>query len=466
MINKIICSTTKLILLLTNKELQTEMLKLDTSLLTFDLAGLTKDNSSKIQKILEDINNRSSDKGDWLGWLKLHENKQAFQDIQKYSEETIASGDYDNLVILGIGGSALGPQCLAQALLHPLWNEQSKEQRKGGLKLYFIDNVDPDWSHGILSSLDIKRTLFCVITKSGGTAETISAFLWVIDALKKQLGSEWKKNLVAITDPEKGTLRAFVNREKVKSFEVAPSVGGRFSVFSPVGMLPLALAGIKTEKFRQGLEAAYKAFAAPNSDTNNIAASLALALVHAEQKLGLKINPLMPYSSHLARVADWYVQLVAESLGKTTEIGPTPIKAVGATDQHSQLQLFAEGPKDKIIFFLKVAKFKNEFPVPTEPVEGFENLAGESMKRLIHAEGEGTAKALFKNGVPSLTIELPEINEESIAHLLYAFEIMTAISGQLYGIDPFNQPGVELSKKYTYALLGKKGFEQYLDEIR
>ncbi|MDX1920231.1 MAG: hypothetical protein SFU25_05800 [Candidatus Caenarcaniphilales bacterium] len=442
------------------------MLNLDSSLLTFDLQELTKENSGKIEKILEDMNQRSSDKGDWLGWLKLHENKQVFESIQKYADEAIASGAYENLVILGIGGSALGPQCLAQALLHPLWNEQSKEQRKGGLKLYFIDNVDPDWSTAILNSLDVKRTLFCVITKSGGTAETVSAFLWVIDTLKKQLGNDWKKNLIAITDPEKGTLRAFVNREKVTSFEVAPSVGGRFSVFSPVGMLPLALAGIKVEKFRQGLEEAYKGFASKDAKKDNLAASLALALVQAEQKLGLKINPLMPYSSHLARVADWYVQLVAESLGKTPEIGPTPIKAVGATDQHSQLQLFAEGPKDKIIFFLKVSKFKNDFSIPKEPVEGFENLAGESMKRLIHAEGEGTAKALYKSGVPSLTIELPEINEQSMAHLLYAFEVMTAIAGQLYGIDPFNQPGVELSKKYTYALLGKKGFEQYLDEIR
>ncbi|MDJ0626045.1 MAG: hypothetical protein QNJ31_06750 [Candidatus Caenarcaniphilales bacterium] len=441
------------------------MLKLDTSLLNLDLSKLLADKQNKLIEILADLEKRSSDKTDWLGWLKLHENKNEFLEIQNFADKIINSGKYENLVVLGIGGSALGPQCLIQALKSPTWNELNKEQRDNALKTYFIDNVDPDWTNEILSHIDISKTLFCVITKSGGTAETISAFLWVIDALKKQLGDNWRDNLVAITDPEKGTLRAFVNREKISNFSVAPNVGGRFSVFSPVGMLPLALTGVKVEKFREGLVKAYEDLLNPSKIKENIASQLALVLTHYEQN-GKRINPLMPYSSKLARISDWYVQLVAESLGKTPEIGPCPIKAVGATDQHSQLQLFAEGPLDKIVFFIKVTNFTNDFAIPTEPVEGFENLAGESMKRLIHAEGQGTAKAIHKKGVPSLTIELSEINEGNLAYLLFSFEVMTAIAGQLYNIDPFNQPGVELSKKFTYALLGKKGYEKYLDEVR
>lgn len=446
------------------------MIKLDDSLLTFNLDNLVTEQKKKLLYALRDLENRSSESNDWVGWLRLHEDKDTFDAIQHFADQTIASKKFDNLVVVGIGGSALGPQALAQALLHPLWNEQSSEKRKGGLKLYYIDNVDPDWTNSILTSLDLSRTLFVVITKSGGTAETISAFLWIRNALMKGFPNDWKEHLVLVTDPEKGTLRAFAKREGVQSFAVPSSVGGRFSVFSAVGMLPIALAGIKIEKFRNGLAQAYKDLVTWNlisEDTLNadIAVRLAAALVHAEQKLGKRINPIMPYSSHLARISDWYVQLVAESLGKTHKVGPTPIKAVGATDQHSQLQLFAEGPQDKLIFFLKVASFRNDFAIPAEPVEGFTDLAGESMKRLIHAEGEGTAKALAKKGVPSLTIELPEISEETLAYLMYTFELMTAVAGHLYGIDPFNQPGVELSKKYTYALLGKKGYEKYLEEI-
>jgi len=402
---------------------------------------------------------RAADEADWLGWLKLHEDVQSSNKIQRFADQAIASQKFDNLVLLGIGGSALGPQALVQALLSPLWNELSVQQRGGGLKFYCIDNVDPDWTEGILSQLNLKRTLFCVITKSGGTAETISAFLWARKALMEQLGAQWKDNMVAITDPQKGALRAFVQEEGIASFPVKPSVGGRFSVFSPVGMLPLALAGIKVDKFRQGLKAAYEELMDLNNLTSNKACQLAVSLYHADQKLGKRINPLMPYSSHLAKISDWYVQLVAESLGKNPQVGPTPIKAVGATDQHSQLQLFSEGPKDKLIFFLKVAKFKNAFPIPSDPVAGFTDLAGETLERLIHAEGDGTARALAKNEVPSLTLELSEINEFNLAQLLYLFQCMTAIAGQLYGVNPFNQPGVELSKKYTYALLGKKGFE-------
>ncbi|MFN5538447.1 MAG: glucose-6-phosphate isomerase [Candidatus Melainabacteria bacterium] len=443
---------------------------LDSSLLTFDLNNLIDSQKAKLNSILANLDSRAADNNDWVGWLKLHENQNVFTEIQAFADETIQSKKFENLVIVGIGGSALGPQALTQALLHPLWNELSNEKRKNGLKIYFIDNVDPDWTSEILNHLDFSKTLFCIVTKSGATAETTSAFLWIRDKLIKTQGDSWKSHLIAITDPNKGSLRKFVESEKIQSFAVPSSVGGRFSVFSPVGMLPLALTGIKIEKFREGLIQAHKDLAnnfanGQNNLNSNLAIQLAVSLVHAEKDLKRKINVLMPYSSHLARISDWYVQLVAESLGKTPAIGPTPIKAVGATDQHSQLQLFSEGPADKIIFFLKVAKFKDDFNIPSEIVEGFADLAGESMKRLIHAEGKGTAGAIAKKGVPSLTLELSEINEYNLAYLLFAFELMTAIAGDLYGIDPFNQPGVELSKKYTYALLGKKGFEQYLAEI-
>ncbi len=440
------------------------MLNIKDNLLNFNLKNEIENKKSQINLFIEDCLKRKEDKNDWLGWLNLHEDEQSFQEIKEYSKEIVESKKFDNLVILGIGGSALGPKAIIQALKHPLWNELSSEKRQGFLKIYFIDNVDPDWTNSILNHLDIKRTLFCTITKSGGTAETTSVFLWARDMLIKELGDNWKKNLVLITDPKKGTLRAFADRENVKSFKIESSVGGRFSVFSAVGMLPAALCGIDIDKFKKALAISYKdIFEKKNLD--NLGLKLAIALFHADKNLGKKTNILMPYSSHLEKIADWYVQLVAESLGKNRQTGPLPVKAVGATDQHSQLQLFAEGPLDKIVFFIKINNFKNDFNIPKQEVIGFENLAGETLKRLIHAEGEGTARALAKKEVPSLTIEMPEISEENLAELLYGFEIMTALSGFLYNVDPFNQPGVELSKKYTYALLGKKGFEEYLKEL-
>ncbi len=441
------------------------MLKLDTNLLTFDLKNLIDSQTQELSKILKNLESRSADQHDWVGWLKLHENSETFTEIQEFADKIIESKNFENLVVLGIGGSALGPQALIQALKSPLWNELNHAERGEALKVYFIDNVDPDWANGILSHLNLEKTLFLTITKSGGTAETVSAFLWAKAALKTKVGHAWKEHFVIVTDPHKGALRKFADKEKIQNFAVPANVGGRFSVFSSVGLVALALVGIKIHKFQEGLIAAYKDLVESPDLNSNLAINLALALTHADTKLGKRINPLMPYSTHLARISDWYVQLVAESLGKNPQVGPTPIKAVGATDQHSQLQLFAEGPLDKIIFFLKVAQFKNNFAIPSEVVEGFADLAGESMARLIHAEGLGTAKALAKKGVPSLTIELPCINEQNLAYLLYAFELMTAIAGDIYGIDPFDQPGVELSKKYTYALLGKKGFEQYLKEI-
>lgn len=419
----------------------------------FDLEKELKEKEDVLISSVEGIKKRANFQTDWLGWLRLHERKEDFQEIQEYADKIMKS-DLENLVVLGIGGSALGPQALIQALLSPLWNELSKEKRNNGLKIYFIDNVDPDWTNEILSSLNIKKTLFCTVTKSGGTAETISAFLWARERLIKELGEKWTENLVLVTDPEKGTLRAFAKENNVKAFAVPPSVGGRFSVFSAVGMLPLALLGIKIEKFRAALEKAYDKFLNVSDIKKSLPVRLATALFSADKKLGKIMNVLMPYSTHLSKVSDWYVQLVAESLGKNPETGPTPIKAVGATDQHSQLQLFSDGPKDKLIFFLKVLEFKNNFQIPEMPVKGFERLAGKTLKKLITAECDGTAKALNEKKVPNLTLELKSINEESLAELLYCFEIMTAIAGDLYGVDPFDQPGVELSKKYTYEFLG------------
>ncbi len=430
--------------------------------LSFDLKAVIAEKTPLLNKALKNITEQSENPNEWLGWTNLAHNESIFQDIQEKAQELQAKHNFQDLAVIGIGGSALGPQALSQALLHPLWNSLPPEKRNNKPRLHFFDNVDPDWNAAILSELDPRKTLFCVITKSGGTAETISVFLKALELLKGTVGEEhYKQHLVMITDPEKGPLRAFAREHGILSFAVPPHVGGRFSVFTPVGLFPLAMVGISPLELRKGLLEAASWLKTDKLDENP-AVQLACALHHADRELGCNINPLFIYSSKLARIADWYVQLVAESLGKNAQTGPTPLKAVGATDQHSQLQLFAEGPKNKILFFLKVLNFDQAFALPKEPVAGFEDLAGESLLRLIHAEGEGTAMALTQVGVPNLCIELERVNPANVAALLYLFQLMTALAGALYGIDAFNQPGVELSKKLTYALLGKTGFEKYL----
>lgn len=430
------------------------MITLDSKFLTYNLQELMQQYQGDLLNCKEELLKRQSDPNDWLGWLNLHKHTDLFQDIQSYADRIIQSNKFDNLVILGIGGSALGPQALMSALYPSQWNELDSQQRSGGLKTYFIDNVDPDYTADICEHIDIKRTLFCTITKSGSTAETIGSLLYILEKLQIQIPDSWEEHLVLITDPEKGALRAFGNNHpNIQSFPIFSNVGGRFSVFSPVGMLPLALMGTPILKFQEALSTAYQNYLCVDN-VDNIFFQLAVILHHAYIQDGKIMNVLMPYSSHLSKISDWYVQLVAESLGKNRKTGPTPIKAVGATDQHSQVQLFAEGPLDKLLFFIQVDQFDKEVQIPSTPVQGFERLSGVTFSKLIQAERLATSTALYEHGVPNATIHLTTITEQTLGHLLYGFELMTAISGYLFKIDPFNQPGVELGKKYTYTNLG------------
>ena len=409
-----------------------------------------KKRSSFFQNKLTRLKQRAEDQQDWLGWVKLGKERELFEQIESFAQKKVALKKFDNLVIAGIGGSALGSQAIMQALLSPVWNELSSAQRNNYLKYYFIDNVDPDWNNEIFSVLDLERTLFCVISKSGGTAETASAFLWVLEKLKALKPESWQENLILITDPQKGPLRNFAEQNQVQSFPIPNNIGGRFSVFSSVGLVPLALTGIKIGDFQDSLEkAAIKHFQLEE----NIPVYLALALYLSAENENKKINPLMIYSSALSKIADWYVQLVAESLGKSEKVGITPLKFIGATDQHSQLQLISDGPRDKFPIFVFVEQFKDKLKLPEKEIAGFERLAGISFYDLIRAEGQATKKALLQEKIPSLSLTLDRISESSLAELIYIFELTTALLGELFEVNAFDQPGVELAKKYTYALL-------------
>ena len=381
-------------------------------------------------------------------------------------------GRFENVVVLGIGGSALGTIALRSALCHPLHNILDRKARGGRPRLFVLDNIDPDAIAAVMDFVEPKETLFNVVTKSGGTAETISQLVIFYERVTKALGKQATGHFVATTDPAKGDLRKMAKEFGWHALPVPPNVGGRFSVLSAVGLFPAAMVGINVRQLLSG--AAFMDRRCESRAIEENAAFMYAALQYALCRKGANISALMPYSSALADVADWYRQLWAESLGKEKDfdgkvinVGPTPMKALGATDQHSQVQLYVEGPYDKSVTFMEVEKFKGKAEIPTA-LSNYEEAAylnGHSLNELLAAELRGTEVALTAAGRPNGNIVMPEISEFTIGQVFYFFEFATAISGALYRVNAFDQPGVEAGKKSAYALMGRAEYEKTREEI-
>ncbi|NQU11368.1 glucose-6-phosphate isomerase [bacterium] len=373
----------------------------------------------------------------------------------------------NSFVVAGIGGSALGNTALHSALNHPHYNELARPPRRGP-RLFVPDNVDPDRIAGLLDALDLENTVFNVITKSGGTAETMAEFLIFRDALIRKLGPERHiEHLVITTDPAQGELRDIVRQTGYPSLPIPPDVGGRFSVLSAVGLLSAAVTGIDIHALLKGAAAMDRLC----QDTKQLWENPALtgAALHflMDKAKGKNIQVMMPYSHALRDVADWFRQLWAESLGKRVDrqhkivhVGQTPEKAIGVTDQHSVMQLFIEGPYDKVVTFLTVDEFGAAVEIPRAfpEHEAVHYLGGHNLTELFHAEQRATELALTRNGKPNCAIRLGKVDEQSVGALLYLLELQTAYAGELYNINAFDQPGVQLGKDYTSALMGRRGF--------
>lgn len=374
-----------------------------------------------------------------------------------------ARGRFADVVILGIGGSALGPISLRAALRPSGWNMLADSARDGYPRLHVLDNVDPETIAALLDRLDLAKALFIVTSKSGGTAETMSQFLIVHDRVT-QAGLSASEHFVFITDPTQGALRPLAESASIPALDIPPSVGGRFSVLTPVGTLPAALIGIDVPRLLDGAQEM-----AARCDlgilSENPAGVYAMLQWLADTRHGKAINVLMPYSDPLRDFAAWFVQLWAESLGKHrpdgSSVGQTPLAALGATDQHSQVQLFMEGPKDKVVTFVAVDERGTDVTIPHgfKEVKELGYLGGHSLGELIDIERRATAGALAMRGRPNLTIHLERVDEWHVGGLIMLLELATAYAGQLYGIDAFDQPGVELGKQFAYALLGRPGAE-------
>lgn len=395
-------------------------------------------------------------------WSVLGEQDAVFEKIHAYTQSK--KGQYDDVVILGIGGSALGAKALLSALRPAFWNQLTHDERQGNPRLHILDNVDSDTTASLFNHLDFSRTLFLVISKSGGTIEPMSLLLLALEKINATVGMDkLAQHLVVITDPKQGFLRPYAQKHGLDVFEIPPNAGGRFSVFTPVGLLPAALCGINVLEILKGLKTAQAQYS--NTDYAQNPVAQAAAIHHAYYQQGKNISVIMPYSTALEYTADWFVQLWAESIGKaknldgeTVNVGLTPVKAVGATDQHSQLQLFAEGPYDKVVTFIDVETTHNTLTLPNVP-EDFSPLSylgGKTLHEVLRAECRGTQQSLTDAKRANMTITLDIINEMRYAQLLYFFELLTAVTGALFEIDPFDQPGVEASKINTKAILNQQ----------
>jgi len=401
-----------------------------------------------------------------LPFYGLPYDDQAIRRIEALAGEL--RSEFDTLVVLGIGGSALGTRAVLDAIA-------PAARAPDGLDVLVLDNIDPLSLSRALDGLKLKRTVFNVISKSGSTVETMSQFMVVRERLEQRLGkSSLSRHFVFTTDPEEGLLRQIASEHKVRSLPVPEGVGGRFSVLSAVGLLPVAAAGIDIRALCHGARTADLRASVLDVFSNPAALHAALLFL-ARQQRGASVHVLMPYSDRLMGLAEWYGQLWAESLGKRVDLagrevmtGQTPVRALGATDQHSQVQLYVEGPRDKVVTFFRIKDHGCELRIPGgyEGVEELEYLSGHDLGELLNMEQRATELALCEAGRLNSSIVLAELGPVELGELFHMFEVQTLVMGGLLGIDPLNQPGVEAGKDLTRALAGCGGSEASADRVR
>ncbi len=405
-----------------------------------------------------------------MGWTELPYNQdEVVASILETAKKVRKSCKY--FVVLGIGGSALGPIAVFTALKHLHYNDL-KDKKRGGPKFYVEDNVDPERMNALFDVIEPEKTIFNVITKSGSTSETMSQYLIIWDMLKAKFGENAKDHVIATTSKASGNLIKIAKEEGLTTFYIPDSVGGRFSELCPVGLLPAAVLGVDIKAMLKG--AAYMDKICSKADPYKNPAMAFAILQYIAVLKGKNISVMMPYADSLRYMADWYCQLWAESIGKEVHkdgspayVGQTPVKSLGVTDQHSQVQLYTEGPFDKVVTFVAVDEYRSTVTIPNG-CEEFPNvnfLCGHTLNELISTEMAATAYALNKKERLNNTIYLPEVNAFTLGEFMFMFELATAYMGEMLNIDTYNQPGVEEGKNATYAMFGRKGYEEKRKEM-
>ncbi len=434
--------------------------------------GITGQEITTMSEKVQKVHGAMAAKKDDMAWRSLpYSQDEIVADIVKQAK--YINDKFENFVVFGIGGSALGSKALFTGIKHLKYNELPREKR-GGARFYVVDNVDPDGMNALFDIIDPQKTCFHVITKSGNTVETMSQFMIALGMLKDAVGEDkLKDNIVLTTDKEKGILKKISRQYGFKTYTVPDGVGGRFSVLCPVGLLSAAVLNIDIKELFAGAIAMDKACTKENLDENP-AYMYALMMCIAMAK-DANISVMMPYADGLLNMAEWYAQLWAESLGKregnngqTVNCGQTPVRALGVTDQHSQIQLYTEGPFDKVVCFIDVEKFNTELTIPKPPIDMMDAayLEGQKINKLIAAEMSATEYAVCQAGKMNMRITVDKMDARSIGGLFFFFEMATAAAGEFLEINAFDQPGVEAGKIATFALMGREGYEETAEELK
>lgn len=350
-----------------------------------------------------------------VGWWHLPFDEDSLRKIRLAAKE--AAYRFDNLVVVGIGGSATGLKALLRAL-----------SPQSNLKIFLQESPDPEAVRHLLSTLDLSKTCFNIVSKSGETVETMALFEFFRGELEKKVKEKWTDHVVATTQETNSPLYSWVQRKKLRHFPVPKNVGGRFSVFSPVGLFPLACAGADVEKIVKGASEALVLYGTGDVGKNPAYRN---GLIHhlLNEEKGKRISVMMIYCEALKNFGEWYSQLWAESLGKEGR-GQTPLACQGPQAQHSLAQLVLDGPKDKVVTFLRTAPQR-----------------GDPLGELMEKECRATAQAFHESGTPSVMLTLPDLSEETLGELLMFYQLQTSFTGHLIGINPYDQPAVERIKR-------------------
>ena len=349
--------------------------------------------------------------------------------------------DSEAVLTVGIGGSALGAATVSAAL-----GPSEVDHR-------VLDNVDPAHTREVLADLPLADTAVNVVSKSGTTAETLATFLVVREAMT-EAGVDWTERTV-VTTGESGPLRALAEEHGLPALDVPEGVPGRFSALSAVGLVPAAIRGHDIEGLVAGGQAGAESLSPSLFDCPGYAYG---AVAHAVERQGATVNAVMPYAERLEPFAEWFAQLWAESLGKEGT-GQTPARALGATDQHSQLQLYRAGPRDKLVTLVRPRE-RADLSIPEPEAEDLAYLGGRGLGELLDAEFEATEASLAAAGRPNVRVELDRLDAESVGELLYGMEVACILAGELAGVETFTQPAVEWGKRAARGLLGGGDFEE------
>lgn len=415
--------------------------------------------AEQVAKIHEELHEKSEDENEFLGWLNLPKNydKKEIEKIKKAAKKI--QNDSEILVVIGIGGSYLGARAVIESLNHTFYNYLPKEQRKTPQILYVGNNLSPNYINDLIELIGNRDLSINVISKSGTTTEPAIAFRIFRELLENKYGlKEAKKRIYVTTDQEKGALKQIADQEEYTTLVIPNNVGGRYSVLTPVGLLPIATTGINIEKLLEGARFAQEKYLDKNLKYNDCYKyAVARNILYQEEK---NIEILVSYEPKLNYLIEWWKQLFGESEGKD-EKGIYPTGANFTTDLHSLGQYIQEGRRNlfETVIHIKEANYDMTINHDEDNLDELNYLVGKGLNEINRKAMEGTIQAHEEGNVPNILITMDKLNEYNLGHLIYFFELACSVSGKLLGVNPFNQPGVEKYKTNMFKLLGKPGYE-------